>query len=257
MPTFARPWRSVAYRTVAAGLFPAERFAGIESAAALWPLAATGFSANTSRVRHGLRMTAMGPEGPVMKKLHRSYRRLKNETAHGFKPKRHLWSENVGYPHPRRVIHTYPHRNAIRHIARHYATQHGAAQQKRKTRRSGPSCKNLRSRIAAQQHISVIHTLWGSALQLFLYFVIMLAIAASANRNRTMFRIYRNCCFPIARIAKMLHAVRIATLACSFTFICPEKTACRKHISPTRRTNVNSCLIFLSFARHSKHLRIK
>ena len=61
-------------------------------------------------------------------------------------------SENVGYPHPRRVIHTYPHRNAIRHIARHYATQHGAAQQKRKTRRSGPSCKNLRSRIAAQQH---------------------------------------------------------------------------------------------------------
>ena len=152
MPTFARPRRSVAYRTVAAGLFPAERFAGIESAAALWPLAATGFSANTSRVRHGLRMTAMGPEGPVMKKLHRSYRRLKNETAHGFKPKRHLWSENVGYPHPRRVIHTYPHRNAIRHIARHYATQHGAAQQKRKTRRSGPSCKNLRSRIAAQQH---------------------------------------------------------------------------------------------------------
>ena len=152
MPTFARPRRSAAYRTVAAGLFPAERFAGIESAAALWPLAATGFSANTSRARHGLRMTAMGPEGPVMKKLHRSYRRLKNETTHGFKPKRHLWSENVGYPHPRRVIHTYPHRNAIRHIARHYATQHGATQQKRKTRRSGPSCKNLRSRIAAQQH---------------------------------------------------------------------------------------------------------
>ena len=152
MPTFARPRRSAAYRTVAARLFPAERFAGIESAAALWPLAATGFSANTSRVRHGLRMTAMGPEGPVMKKLHRSYRRLKNETTHGFKPKRHLWSENVGYPHPRRVIHTYPHRNAIRHIARHYATQHGAAQQKRKTRRSGPSRKNLRSRIAAQQH---------------------------------------------------------------------------------------------------------
>ena len=129
MPTFARPWRSVAYRTVAAGLFPAERFAGIESAAALWPLAATGFSANTSRVRHGLRMTAMGPEGPVMKKLHRSYRRLKNETAHGFKPKRHLWSENVGYPHPRRVIHTYPpqrdsaHRKTLRNTARRNATK--------------------------------------------------------------------------------------------------------------------------------------
>lgn len=151
MPTFARPWRSVAYRTVAAGLFPAERFAGIESAAALWPLAATGFSANTSRVRHGLRMTAMGPEGPVMKKLHRSYRRLKNETAHGFKPKRHLWSENVGYPHPRHVIHTYPpqrdsaHRKTLRNTARRNA-------KKRKTRRSGPSCKNLRNRIAAQQH---------------------------------------------------------------------------------------------------------
>lgn len=137
MPTFARPRRSAAYRTVAARPFPAERFAGIESAAALWPLAATGFSANTSRARHGLRMTAMGPEGPVMKKLHRSYRRLKNETAHGFKPKRHLWSENVGYPHPRRVIHTYPHRNAIRHIARHYATQHGATQQKGRPAEAG------------------------------------------------------------------------------------------------------------------------
>ncbi len=72
-----------------------------------------------------------------MKKLHRSYRRLKNETAHGFKPKRHLWSENVGYPHPRRVIHTYPHRNAIRHIARHYATQHGATQQKGRPAEAG------------------------------------------------------------------------------------------------------------------------
>ena len=50
------------------------------------------------------------------------------------------------------VSSTLIHRNAIRHIARHYATQHGATQQKRKTRRSGPSCKNLRSRIAAQQH---------------------------------------------------------------------------------------------------------
>ena len=50
------------------------------------------------------------------------------------------------------VSSTLIHRNAIRHIARHCATQHGATQQKRKTRRSGPSCKNLRSRIAAQQH---------------------------------------------------------------------------------------------------------
>ena len=66
-----------------------------------------------------------------MKKLHRSYRRLKNETAHGFKPKRHLWSENVGYPHPRRVIHTYPpqrdsaHRKTLRNAARRSATKKG------------------------------------------------------------------------------------------------------------------------------------
>ena len=256
MPTFARPRRSAAYRTVAARLFPAERFAGIESAAALWPLAATGFSANTSRVRHGLRMTAMGPEGPVMKKLHRSYRRLKNETAHGFKPKRHLWSENVGYPHPRRVIHTYPHRNAIRHIARHYATQHGAAQQKRKTRRSGPSCKNLRSRIAAQQHrrngksiqcpsnvtTYLGHTLFvGSALKLFLYFVIMLSNPAIANRNRLMFPIYRNCCFAIARITKMFHHVRNARCVCLIACVCSKNAACRRFILHNERTNVNSC----------------
>ena len=153
-------------------------------------------------------------------------------------------------------------------------TQHSTAQRNKKGRpaEAGLPCKNLESRISAQQHrrngksiqcpsnvtTYLGHTLFvGSALKLFLYFVIMLSNPAIANRNRLMFPIYRNCCFPIARIAKMLHAVRIATLACSFTFICPEKTACRKHISPTRRTNVNSCLIFLSFARHSKHLRIK
>ena len=150
MPTFARPRRSAAYRTVAARPFPAERFAGIESAAALWPLAATGFSANTSRVRHGLRMTAMGPEGPVMKKLHRSYRRLKNETAHGFKPKRHLWSENVGYPHG--VLCTVIHTTTIIGVRRFPKKLPENRQTKRKARRAGLPCKNLKGRISAQQH---------------------------------------------------------------------------------------------------------
>ena len=177
------------------------------------------------------------------------------------------------------VIHTLGVSSTLIHIATRFGTsqditQHSTAQRNKKGRpaEAGLPCKNLESRISAQQHrrngksiqcpsnvtTYLGHTLFvGSALKLFLYFVIMLNNPAIANRNRLMFPIYRNCCFSIARIAKMLHAVRIATLACSFTFICPEKTACRKHISPTRRTNVNSCLIFLSFARHSKHLRIK
>lgn len=65
-----------------------------------------------------------------MKKLHRSYRRLKNETAHGFKPKRHLWSENVGYPHPS-ACHPHlstsqrdsAHRKTLRNAARRSATK--------------------------------------------------------------------------------------------------------------------------------------
>ena len=153
------------------------------------------------------------------------------------------------------VSSTLIHRNAIRHIARHYATQHGAAQQKRKTRRSGPSCKNLRSRIAAQQHrrngksiqcpfnvtTYLGHTLFvGSALKMFLYFVIMLSKPAIANRNRLMFRICRNCCFTIARIIKMLHRVRNARRVCSFACVCDKNTACRHPNLHNERTNVNS-----------------
>ena len=217
-------------------------------------------------------MTAMGPEGPVMKKLHRSYRRLKNETAHGFKPKRHLWSENVGYPHPRRVIHTYPHRNVIRHIARHYATQHGAAQQKRKTRRSGPSCKNLRSRIAAQQHRRN-----GKSIQCPFNVTTYLGHTHLVGLCSSVVLVLRNyarhCgkCKPkqddVPYLSQLLLSDRknrknapccANRNACLFIHVhFPRKTACRKHISPTRRTNVNSCLIFLSSARHSKHLRIK
>ena len=65
-----------------------------------------------------------------------------------------LWSEDVSYPQPRRVIHSYP--QGIKYPRLPPENGTGACQhvskQKRKTRRSGPSCKNLRSRIAAQQH---------------------------------------------------------------------------------------------------------
>ena len=73
-----------------------------------------------------------------------------------------LWSENAGYPHPRRVIHSYPQRmdpsfhslpssqRTSRKTPKKTAKRRSAT--KRKTRRSGPSCKNPRSRIAAQQH---------------------------------------------------------------------------------------------------------
>ena len=57
------------------------------------------------------------------------------------------------------VIHTLGVSSTLIHIATRFGTsqditQRSTAQRnkKRKTRRSGPSCKNLRSRIAAQQH---------------------------------------------------------------------------------------------------------
>ena len=57
------------------------------------------------------------------------------------------------------VIHTLSVSSTLIHIATRFGTsqdimQRSTAQRnkKRKTRRSGPSCKNLRSRIAAQQH---------------------------------------------------------------------------------------------------------
>ena len=183
-----------------------------------------------------------------MKKLHRSYRRLKNETAHGFKPKRHLWSENVGYPHPWRVIHTYPpqrdsaHRKTLRNTARRNATK------KEDPPKRAFLARNFKSRISAQQHrrngksiqcpsnvtTYLGHTLFvGSALKLFLYFVIMLSNPAIANRNRLMFPIYRNCCFAIARITKMFHHVRNARRVCLIACVCCKKTACRRFILHT------------------------
>ena len=55
------------------------------------------------------------------------------------------------------VIHTLGVSSTLIHIATRFDTsqdimQRSTAQPTRKTRRSGPSCKNLRSRIAAQQH---------------------------------------------------------------------------------------------------------
>ena len=170
------------------------------------------------------------------------------------------------------VSSTLIHRNAIRHIARHYATQHGAAQQKRKTRRSGPSCKNLRSRIAAQQHRRN-----GKSIQCPFNVTTYLGHTHLVGLCSSVVLVLRNyarhCgkCKPkrddVPYLSQLLLSDRknrknapccANRNACLFIHVhLPRKTACRKHISPTRRTNVNSCLIFLSFARHSKHLRIK
>ena len=97
-----------------------------------------------------------------MKKLHRSYRRLKNETAHGFKPKRHLWSENVGYPHPRRVIHTLGVSSTLIHIATRFGTsqditQRSTAQRNKKGR---PAEAGLPARIfgAESLHNNIVVT---------------------------------------------------------------------------------------------------
>ena len=108
--------------------------------------------------------------------------------------------------------------------------------------------RNFKSRISAQQHrrngksiqcpsnvtTYLGHTLFvGSALKLFLYFVIMLSNPAIANRNRLMFPIYRNCCFAIARITKMFHHVRNARRVCLIACVCCKKTACRRFILHT------------------------
>ena len=90
-----------------------------------------------------------------MKKLHRSYRRLKNETAHGFKPKRHLWSENV-------VIHTLGVSSTLIHIATRFGTsqditQRSTAQRNKKGR---PAEAGLPARIfgAESLHNNIVVT---------------------------------------------------------------------------------------------------
>ena len=171
-----------------------------------------------------------------------------------------LWSEDASYPQPRRVIHSYPQsikypRPSIPSGKRDGHMPH-ASKQKGRPAEAGLPCKNLESRISAQQHrrngksiqcpsnvtTYLGHTLFvGSALKLFLYFVIMLSNPAIANRNRLMFPIYRNCCFAIARITKMFHHVRNARRVCSTACVCSKNAACRRFILHNERTNVNSC----------------
>ena len=169
-----------------------------------------------------------------------------------------LWSEDVSYPQPRRVIHIYP--QGIKYPRPPPENGTGACQhaskQKGRPAEAGLPCKNLESRISAQQHrrngksiqcpsnvtTYLGHTLFvGSALKLFLYFVIMLSNPAIANRNRLMFPIYRNCCFAIARITKMIHHVRNARCVCLIACVCSKNAACRRFILHNERTNVNSC----------------
>lgn len=171
-----------------------------------------------------------------------------------------LWSEDASYPQPRRVIHSYP--QGIKYPRppppRKTGRAHASTPQNKKGRpaEAGLPCKNLESRISAQQHrrngksiqcpsnvtTHLGHTLFvGSALKLFLYFVIMLSNPAIANRNRLMFPIYRNCCFAIAKITKMIHHVRNARCVCLIACVCSKNAACRRFILHNERTNVNSC----------------
>ena len=169
-----------------------------------------------------------------------------------------LWSEDASYSQPRRVIHSYPQGIKYPRLSPENGTgacQH-VSKQKRRPAEAGLPCKNLESRISAQQHrrngksiqcpsnvtTYLGHTLFvGSALKLFLYFVIMLSNPAIANRNRLMFPIYRNCCFAIARITKMIHHVRNARCVCLIACVCSKNAACRRFILHNERTNVNSC----------------
>lgn len=170
-----------------------------------------------------------------------------------------LWSEDVSYPQPRRVIHSYP--QSIKYTSvdspgKQDGRMPHASKQKGRPAEAGLPCKNLESRISAQQHrrngksiqcpsnvtTYIGHTLFvGSALKLFSYFVIMLSNPAIANRNRLMFPIYRNCCFAIARITKMFRHVRNARRVCLIACVCSKNAACRRFILHNERTNVNSC----------------
>lgn len=176
------------------------------------------------------------------------------------------------------VIHTsacHPHLSTSQRDSAHRKTLRNAARRsatKRKTRRSGPSCKNLRSRIAAQQHRRN-----GKSIQCPFNVTTYLGHTHLVGLCSSVVLVLRNyarhCgkCKPkrddVPYLSQLLLSDRknrknapccANRNACLFIHVhLPRKTACRKHISPTRRTNVNSCLIFLSSARHSKHLRIK
>ena len=189
--------------------------------------------------------------------MHYSYRRLKSLDAYHRKLNRPCGQRTLVI-HNHGVSSTAIHRASNIHVCpRKTGRAHASTPQNKKGRpaEAGLPCKNLESRISAQQHrrngksiqcpsnvtTYLGHTLFvGSALKLFLYFVIMLSNPAIANRNRLMFRICRNCCFTIARIIKMLHRVRNARRVCSFACVCGKNTACRHPNLHNERTNVNS-----------------
>ena len=176
-----------------------------------------------------------------------------------------LSTPSACHPHLSTSQRDSAHRKTLRNAARRNAT-------KRKTRRGGPSCKNLRSRIAAQQHRRN-----GKSIQCPFNVTTYLGHTHLVGLCSSVVLVLRNyarhCgkCKPkrddVPYLSQLLlfdrknrkNAPCCANRnACLFIHVhLPRKTACRKHISPTRRTNVNSCLIFLSSARHSKHLRIK
>ena len=87
--------------------------------------------------------------------MHYSYRRLKSLDAYHRKLNRPCGRRTLVI-HNHGVSSTAIHRASNIHVRPPPENGTGACQhvskQKRKTRRSGPSCKNLRSRIAAQQH---------------------------------------------------------------------------------------------------------
>ena len=190
--------------------------------------------------------------------MYYSYRRLKSLDAYHRKPNRPCGRRTLVI-HNHGVSSTAIHRASNIHVChRKTGRTHASTSQNKKGRpaEAGLPCKNLESRISAQQHrrngksiqcpsnatTYLGHTLFvGSALKLFLYFVIMLSNPAIANRNRLMFPIYRNCCFAIARITKMIHHVRNARCVCLIACVCSKNAACRRFILHNERTNVNSC----------------
>ena len=191
--------------------------------------------------------------------MHYSYRRLKSLDEYHRKLNRPCGRRTLVI-HNHGVSSTAIHRASNIHVRppRKTGRAHASTPQNKKGRpaEAGLPCKNLESRISAQQHrrngksiqcpsnvtTHLGHTLFvGSALKLFLYFVIMLSNPAIANRNRLMFPIYRNCCFAIARITKMIHHVRNARCVCLIACVCSKNAACRRFILHNERTNVNSC----------------
>lgn len=217
----ARRRLRMACKTVAA-----EPFAVWQADACVPPMLHT----HARHAQHARFWTVTGPEEST-KKLHCSYRRLKEAAAYGRKPNRSC-GRRTWVMHIPGVSSTLIHIHSTPDAPRQWGWRSSA--QKGRPAEAGLPHKNLGSRISAQLHrrngksiqcpfnvtTYLGHTLFvGSALQLFLYFVIMLSIPAIANRNGTMFRIFPNCWLSIVRIMEMRHTVRIALRVCAFPFV--------------------------------------